>query len=158
MATLVAVDQATKLLALSHLDPDPKALSAVRIVRGVYLKISTNEGGVWGILSGVGPLFFIILSAAVAVWLSILLLRLREEDRPYTPALILLLGGFIGNGIDRVRFGHAVDFLYMTWYSKGLMNTFNVADLAILTGLVWALGLWAVRSFRSKSQKATGVH
>ena len=157
LAFLVVADQATKLLALAHLDPSPEG-PAVRIVRGaVYLKLSTNPGGVWGLLEGVGPTFFVIATAVVVVWLAILLLWLREADRRFALPLLLLLGGFVGNGIDRVRLGYVVDFIYMTWYSRTMISTFNIADLAILIGLLWVIGLSLGRAILSRRPAQSGA-
>lgn len=154
LAVLVIADQATKQLALAFLGPLPQE-EARRIVTGfLYLKLTTNAGGVWEIFSGLGPAFFISLSAIAAVWLTLLIYRLKGEDLPFGLPLVLLLGGFIGNGIDRIRFGHVVDFIYFAWYFKPVLSTFNLADLAILGGLLWLFGLWTVRTIRYR-RKAT---
>lgn len=120
-------------------------------MRGVlYLKLSTNRGGAWGALGDAGPGFFIAASALFIAWLSIFIVRLSARDRAIALPLALLLGGFIGNGIDRLRLGHVVDFLYVTWYARGIPSTFNIADLAILGGLVWAIVRAAVRALRGR--------
>jgi signal peptidase II len=157
LVLLVLADQATKLVALAHLDPDPNG-TAVRIVRGaVYLKLSRNAGGVWGLLEGLGPAFFIIVTALVVAFLAVLLLRLRDADRPFAIPLLLLLGGFAGNGIDRARLGHVVDFIYMTWYSRFMVSTFNLADLAILAGLAWMIVVFLRRAARSRRAAKAGA-
>jgi signal peptidase II len=156
VAALVVADQAAKLLAVTFLDPDPEG-TAVRLLKGaVYLKIYRNPGGVWGLLAGAGPTFFIMLSAVIAAWLSLFIFRLSPSDRPFARPFLLLLGGFIGNGIDRARLGYVIDFVSMTWYPRSLISTFNVADVAILAGLAWTFWLYAVRAIRSRRGAAPG--
>jgi signal peptidase II len=136
---LAGLDQATKVAAERFLSDLPEG-QAVRLIRGVlYLKPTRNTGGVCGLGGHLPAWLFGGLSVLFVVYLAWLMLRLEERDRGYLPALALLLGGFLGNGIDRLRSGAVTDFVYITGYPPWLPSTFNVADLAILLGMVWLL-------------------
>jgi signal peptidase II len=69
------------------------------------------------------------ISAAVGVWLW------RERNRLDVVALGLVLGGAVGNILDRVRFGYVVDFIHVFWGSFDFKYVFNVADAAITLGV-----------------------
>jgi signal peptidase II len=74
------------------------------------------------------------IGAGVAVWLW------RETNRADVAALGLVLGGAVGNILDRVRFGYVVDFLDLHFGSFRPFLVFNVADAAITIGVVILLG------------------
>ena len=146
---LVALDQATKLAATSHLAGVPEG-QAVRIIRGVlYLKPTQNPGGIWGLLGELPPWVFVGLSLVFVAYLVWLMLALKAPEHGYLPPLALLLGGFIGNGIDRLRLGYVTDFIYVTGYPPWMPSTFNVADLAILLGIAWLVGRFCLQSLRA---------
>lgn len=73
------------------------------------------------------------IAAAVAVWIA------REKQRWDVVALGLVLGGALGNIVDRVRFGYVVDFLHFFWGTHSFW-VFNVADAAITGGVLLLLG------------------
>ena len=102
---------------------------------GLDLTMVWNRGVTFGLLSGDGRMNHLIL-AAIAVAIAALLLRwmARAETRPVAGALGAVVGGAIGNVIDRLRFGAVVDFVDAHawgwhWY------VFNVADAAIVCGV-----------------------
>lgn len=74
-----------------------------------------------------------VISAVVAVWLT------REKNPWDIAALGLVLGGALGNIVDRVRFGYVVDFLHFYW-ADWHFYVFNVADAAISVGVALLLG------------------
>ncbi len=139
-AVVVLVDQITKLLARVHLRYD----EPVRVIPGFFdLRLSYNPGGAFGLgaVPGWAPLFIII--ALVAIF-AIVRLRGEGAGRPLSFGLGMLMGGALGNLIDRVISPeHAVtDFLsfhirrageYLAW------PTFNIADAAIVVGAIVAL-------------------
>lgn len=73
-----------------------------------------------------------VIAATVAVWIA------RETQRPDVLALGLVLGGALGNIVDRVRFGYVVDFLHFFWRDHNFW-VFNVADAAISVGVLLLL-------------------
>lgn len=73
-----------------------------------------------------------VIAAAVAVWIA------REKNRWDVAALGLVLGGAIGNILDRARFGYVVDFLHVFWREWSFW-VFNIADAAISIGVLMLL-------------------
>lgn len=107
-----------------------------------------NVGAAFGFLDSQSgwQRFFFIGIASVASFLIVYLLRKHAAERWFCLALSLVLGGALGNLIDRVRFGYVIDFLdfyYGTWH----FPAFNVADSSIFLGAV----LLILDSFRKKS-------
>ena len=132
---LVVLDQATKLAAEYYLADLPQD-QARRVIKGIlYLKPTENSGGMWGVLASLPAGVFVGLSVVFGVYLVWLMLRLDRREHGYLPPLALLLGGFVGNGIDRFRNGYVTDFIYFTGYPPWLISTFNVADVALLGGV-----------------------
>ena len=123
-ALVVAADQATKTLALETLDRPVDVLGGA-----VTLRITINSGGAFGVLQGV-PGFFLV--ATIGIIVGILLWARNVEHRGWLVALGLVLGGGVGNVVDRVVRDHGgvVDFVDLHWWP-----VFNVADACIVTGV-----------------------
>jgi len=134
---LAGLDQLTKRMAESHFSRLAEG-EAVRIVRGIiYLKPTFNSGGMWGILGGLPTWPFTFLSVLFFLFLLGLIWNLRRGEEGFLPALALMLGGFLGNGIDRVLDGYVTDFIYLAAGPAWLLSTFNLADVSILCGMLW---------------------
>jgi signal peptidase II len=135
-ATVIVIDQLTKVLIFSAIGPGRLA-SRVEVVDGwVALEYTQNRGAAFGVLSGLVP---ILAVASFAILITLLLLYMRQARPPHwqTGAIGLISGGALGNLLDRVRLGHVVDFL-----SLGPWPNFNIADSAITVGvlaLIWGL-------------------
>lgn len=130
---ILIVDQVSKywvveVFDLAHRGP-------VQVAGPLWLSMVWNSGVSFGLLSGQAELtrwaltaFGFIVAAALAVWV-------RKADRALTAAALgCIIGGAVGNAIDRLRYGHVADFidvsrLYFPW-------VFNVADAAINIGVV----------------------
>jgi signal peptidase II len=100
------------------------------------LTLVYNTGGAFSFLSQAGGWqrwFFstvaILVSAVIVVWLR----RLHSDQRWPAIGLSLVLGGALGNLLDRVRFGHVIDFIDV-YYKAFHWPTFNIADSAITVG------------------------
>ncbi len=144
-ALVVAADQATKTLALETLSDAP-----VDLFGGVVtLRITINSGGAFGVLQGV-PGFFLV--ATIGIVVAILLWARNVGQRPWLIALGLVLGGGLGNVVDRVLRDHGgvVDFVDLHWWP-----VFNVADAAIVTG-VGLLLLLGAKSDGSEETSRSG--
>lgn len=104
-----------------------------------YLNIThqENTGAAFSFLanaSGWQRWFFIGLGAVVSAVIAVWLWRLRRAGQPVLSAgLALVLGGAIGNVIDRIRLGHVIDFIQVLIY-QWPFPSFNVADSAITVG------------------------
>ena len=147
-AVVVALDQATKAWVVAALDQgDPWEL-----IPGFFqIAHIRNPGAAFGLLRGAGS--YIALGAVVAV--VVIVLVIRKVERGYDAvALGLVLGGAIGNLLDRIfrgdglLDGRVVDFLDFSFFPA-----FNVADSAITVGA--ALALLEVVSARSAQQSPT---
>ena len=134
---VAALDQLTKFAILGALS----AGKTVEITPFFNLVLVYNSGAAFSLLAGAPGWqreLFIAIALAAVVWLVWLLHRYPRE-RLFCWALTLILGGAIGNLVDRVRFGLVVDFL--DFHAAGWhWPAFNVADSAITCGailLVW---------------------
>jgi len=128
---VVAVsDQITKAVVREtmHLRESISVIGSV--VRLTYIH---NPGGVFGLPLG-GNSVFVFFSIVAVIFLLIYLLRMPAENRWTRAALALVMGGAVGNLIDRLRFGEVVDFL-----DVGISTTrwpvFNIADAGVTIGV-----------------------
>jgi signal peptidase II len=128
----VVLDQLTKAAATAYLGYG----EPIYILPVFDLTLLHNHGAAFSFLSDAGGWqrwFFTSIAVVVSVVLSIWLYRLPRAHTWLAAALSLVLGGAIGNLIDRVRFGYVVDFIsvhYQGWY----FPAFNIADSAITVG------------------------
>jgi signal peptidase II len=97
--------------------------------RGVSMGMLTADGDM-------GRWLLVALTAAISVGVAVWLWR--ERNRLDVLALGLVLGGAVGNIVDRVRFGYVVDFLHFFW-GEWHFYVFNVADAAITVGVILLL-------------------
>lgn len=134
---VVIIDQLTKFLARAHLTEG----KAVPIIRGILdWRLAHNLGAAFGILPDWAPLF--ILVGLVAIFAIVRLRRLRNVSMGISIGLGLLLGGAVGNLIDRLIFpGQGVtDFIDLSVKLNGYQwPTFNFADTAIVVGAIVVL-------------------
>jgi len=98
-----------------------------------------NPGAAWGFLSGAASWFrtpfFLLVSLAAQIFIVFYFRKTTADQRMLRVALSLVMGGAIGNFIDRVRFGYVIDFIDWHWYDKATWPTFNIADSAITVGV-----------------------
>lgn len=134
-ATIVVADQATKWLVSRRLPlyEDFPLISGLLSLQHVR-----NSGAVFGFMSGAdfpGKAYvFALMSAIALAALAYYARTIPTQERLSRFALGLVIGGAIGNLIDRVRFGYVVDFVKMYWGTHVWPN-YNVADSAISIGL-----------------------
>jgi signal peptidase II len=129
---VLVLDQASKLLADAMLELyQPVVLIPYLAITKVY-----NTGAAFSFLadaSGWQRWFFIGLTVVVSVVLLVWMRRLKEHESRVALALSLILGGAIGNLVDRVLYGHVIDFIDI-YYGSWHWPAFNVADSAITIG------------------------
>lgn len=122
-AAVVVADQLTKWAVRAYADHLP-----VSWVAGLHLEITYNSGISFSRFAGAGNIV-VVLVGAVAVGVAIALVLAPPR---YRPALGVILGGAVGNLIDRVRFdGSVLDFIGFYGWPK-----FNIADAAIVAGTI----------------------
>ena len=131
VAITLIVDQLTKYLVVTQMN---LGQSIPLIDNFLYITSHRNEGAAWGILQGKMMFFYIItlvVVGVVIVWLSRLDVK---KDKLLVIALAFILGGALGNFIDRVFYQHVVDFIdtYIFGYDFPI---FNIADSALSIGV-----------------------
>jgi len=135
---IILADQLTKLWALSSLS----LYEPIRIFPIFNLTLAFNHGAAFSFLGDAGGWqrwLFIGLAMTVSLVLILWLAKTPKSKLWLTIGLTLILGGAIGNVIDRVSLHYVVDFLDFHW-NEWHYPTFNVADIAITFGavlLVW---------------------
>lgn len=123
---VLALDQLTKYWITTNLYPG-QAIPPEGLVRIHYV---TNTGAAFGLFRD-QTILFVLIAAAVAVMIVIYHRVLSSDALLFRLALGLQLGGAVGNLLDRVRFGHVIDFV-----DVGFWPVFNLADSAIVVGVI----------------------
>ncbi|MBU4532876.1 MAG: signal peptidase II [Eubacteriales bacterium] len=132
---VLAADQITKQIVVQQLTPG----TPYPVVEGVLnLTYILNPGGAFGFLASLELLLLAVTLLVVAVIVTLHLAIIRSG---YGLPVALLLGGAIGNLVDRLRLGAVIDFI-----DFGFWPVFNVADIAIVVGIA----LLVYRVIRSK--------
>ena len=149
---LFAIDQLTKWIVTGPLGLN--RIGDQLVLLPIFnLTYTENNGISLGLLNATNPtgrwMLVILTSAiafAVAVWMG------REKNRVDQAALGLVLGGALGNILDRIRFGYVVDFADLHCGDFRPFLVFNVADAAISIGVVILL----LRAFLTRKEPSTG--
>ncbi|MEW8029191.1 MAG: signal peptidase II [Candidatus Thiodiazotropha sp.] len=131
---VIVLDQASKQVAESALT----LYESVRVLPFFDLTLLYNKGAAFSFLSDQGGWqrwFFIVLAIGVTIVLIGWLGRLKRDEQWVAVALSLIIGGAIGNVIDRILFGQVIDFLHFH-YQQHYFPAFNVADSAITIGVI----------------------
>jgi signal peptidase II len=133
-AVVVVLDQTSKWMALKHLVRHVE----VPLLPFLNLTLVYNTGAAFGFLSGASGwqnVFFIVVAIVASAIVVVMLRKLGTRDTQLAVALTLVLGGAIGNLIDRLVYGYVIDYIdfYIgSWH----FWTFNVADSAITVGAI----------------------
>ena len=148
---VVVLDQITKAVIVAHFSLG----ESLRVTSFFDLVLAHNPGAAFSFLAGAGgwQRWFFTLIATAAVGVIIHFLRKHADELRFCFALSLILGGAVGNLIDRVALGHVVDFLVFH-YSVYAFPAFNAADSAISVGAV----LLAWETLRAKPVVALPRH
>ena len=132
-ALVVLADQATKSAIIRWVP----LYGDVPINGFINLTHQQNTGAAFSFLAGAGGWqrwFFVVLASVVSAVLVAWLWRIRASGMVMLSAgLTLVLGGAIGNLVDRIRFGYVTDFIQV-WFGSWAFPSFNVADSAITVG------------------------
>ena len=115
-----------------------------------------NDGAAFSILAGSGGWqrwFFVSLAAAFTVFIIYELRKLPVGDRLMGLVYGLILGGALGNGIDRLLHGYVVDFIRFH-YERWGFPAFNVADIALFIGASLWIFLLFMEFLRERREKA----
>ncbi len=129
---VIALDQISKLWVESFLTP----YNPMPVMPMLNMTLAYNTGAAFSFLSGTGGWhrwFFAAFSLIISMLLLIWLWRLPKQDKLQSLGVSLILGGAIGNLIDRAFNGYVVDFIDV-YYEYHHFATFNLADSAICLG------------------------
>jgi len=142
---IIVLDQISKQMV----DRSFELYESINVIPFFNLTLAYNEGAAFSFLSDAGGWqrwFFLILTSIISTviffWLK------KSEDKIESLALSLVLGGAIGNLIDRLFLGHVIDFLDV-YYETHHWPTFNVADMAICGGVM----LLVLTIFKTPAEK-----
>ncbi len=138
LSLLVALlDQLTKAWATAHLEFN----QPVAVLPFFDLRLLHNTGAAWSLLATAGGWqrwflsgLAILVSGILVIWLS----RIKHQQLWLACALALVLGGALGNVVDRIMYGYVVDFIDI-YYQQWHWPAFNIADSAISVGAVMLL-------------------
>ena len=148
---VIVLDQLTKLWVLNSL-PE---YTAIPVIDGFWNWYRTyNTGAAFSFLSDAGGWqiwFFTLLAVAISGLLGFWLSRTDRSDWRQAAPYSLVIGGAVGNVIDRLMHGHVIDFIQWHW-QEHYWPSFNLADSAIVAG---AIGIALFGLFDAK-RKAKG--
>lgn len=129
---VVAFDQITKLVISKNMELH----ESIKVIPNFfYIEYVTNDGAAWGMFAGNNFVILVIPFIAIVLFLYLLSKGNFTDKKVYSFSLMIILGGTIGNYIDRIRLSHVVDFLSFRFGSYHYPN-FNVADSALVIGVI----------------------
>jgi signal peptidase II len=132
---IVALDQVTKALVDDFMTLHESRTIVEGLVRLTYVQ---NRGAAFGILSDAGlpyqSLMFSVVSLLALLAIALYAWRMPVQSRLPQTALAMVMGGAVGNLLDRARLGYVIDYVDMYW-GPHHWPAFNVADSAITVGV-----------------------
>lgn len=134
----MALDQFTKFLVQSRMNFG----SSIVVIKGLLdISYVTNDGAAFGLFRGWNPIF--IMVTFIAIVFIFVYYRQFKDDLWMRIALGFLLGGAVGNLIDRIRINQVIDFINFRWWPS-----FNVADISVCIGA----GMLLIRIIRDEGK------
>ncbi len=153
---IVSLDQLTKVLVLSRF----KLGESIIVIENFFnLTFVKNYGAAFGFLSQSHPefreIFFLAMPPIAMIVIGTLLKKAPADDKMQIYALSSILGGALGNYIDRLRFRYVVDFLDFHWFNQYSWPAFNIADSAIVIGVGVLMYQMYLESKKEKANQNT---
>lgn len=146
LAVLIAViDQVIKYLVVEYLEPVGKLEAIPNLLDLVYVE---NSGVAFGMFSDMRWIF-VAVTGVVIIAFIFMLLKIGKESKLFSISAALIIGGGIGNLIDRVFLGYVVDYLQLSFFSP----VCNFADYCITAGTVLLVVYLLFYSDLSKENK-----
>ena len=151
-AATVIIDQITKNIVSSGMEVGEQIDFIPGVLRWTYVQ---NKGAAFGSLAN-ARWIFLIASVVLIIAICIYLIKAKSVTGFQTVALSLVLGGGIGNMIDRLAYGYVVDFVDF-YFIPAWHWVFNVADACVCVGgILFALALLFEESGKKKGQSKNG--
>ena len=146
---VVIFDQLTKYIASTTLD----MYQSISVMPMFNWTLRHNTGAAFSFLADAGgwqrwffAVIAVVVSAVIVLWIK----RLEQHEKWQAVALALILGGAIGNVIDRIWLGYVVDFIHV-YYQQWHFPAFNIADSAISIGVVMII-IDSIREYRAEQK------
>jgi len=142
---VIILDVITKVIIVNNVAPH----DIIRVLPFMNIVHIENKGAAFGLFADLGNVFFVIISVIAILFILYYLKSVHRKTE--ITALSLVLGGAVGNLIDRIRIGKVTDFIDIfvnSWH----WPSFNIADSALTVGII--LFLWA-NVFGSGQNKKT---
>ena len=149
---IIFLDQLTKWLAIIFLKGSESAVFIKGVLQFTYLE---NKGAAFGMLSS-HRWVFLIISTVALIGITIYMIKWRPGDKFAYIGVSFIVGGGIGNMIDRVWLGYVVDFIDFCAFPRIWNYVFNVADSFVCVGagfIMLYMILSAVKESKQKSKK-----
>ena len=155
---IIALDQLIKIYVHTHYQLGESTPILPGFFNITYVR---NFGAAFGFLQESHPtfreIFFLTMPPAALLIILMILRGVHDNDKPQVFALSLVFGGAIGNYIDRLRFRYVIDFLDFHIHERYTWPAFNIADSAIVSGVLLLLLLMYQESRKQKSLKANAT-
>jgi len=149
---VVVFDQLTKYIASTSLE----MFQPVAVMPMFNWTLMHNTGAAFSFLADAGGWqrwFFAVIAVVVSVVIFLWIKRLEQHEKWQAIALALILGGAIGNVIDRIWLGYVVDFIQV-YYQQWYWPAFNIADSAISIGVAMII-IESIREHLSERKNST---
>jgi len=131
---IITLDQLSKIWVLKNI----ALYNSIDIIQGFFrLFHIRNTGAVWGLLDRNNPTITLLLTIFSILALLLMYWIFHKTDRACRLDLIalsMIMGGAVGNILDRIRFGYVIDFIDL-YYRSHHFPTFNVADSSLTVGV-----------------------
>ncbi|WP_404452524.1 signal peptidase II [Virgibacillus necropolis] len=145
---LVVIDQVTKWVVVKNME----LYESITIIQDFfYFTSHRNKGAAWGILQG-KMIFFYIVTTIVVIGVIYYMQKYAKNDKLLAISLTFVLGGAIGNFIDRIFRGEVVDFLDFIIFGYDF-PIFNVADSSLVVGVTLVLLATFIDEKKKKGNK-----
>lgn len=142
---VLIADQVTKYLAITHLAATP-----IEIIKGIFdLTYVQNTGAAFGILQNAKWFFLLGTPIIIAAIIAYMIFN-KTKSAFANISLALIIGGALGNYIDRIRYGYVIDFFdFKKW------PVFNVADSCVVVGtILFALYIFFIADKTKEKENA----
>jgi signal peptidase II len=146
---IVALDQWTKAMVRAKLAP----IRLIEVIRGFFeFSYSENTGAAFGSFQGKNPVFIVV--GIIALAFIFYIFRSLNKSTWMRISFGLILGGALGNLIDRIAFGFVIDFIRIRVTPSIWWPNFNIADAGITVGAIMFAVYKIIDTYRiSKSEK-----
>ncbi len=152
---LICLDQLTKLYVHTQFHLGESTVVIKNFFNITYVR---NFGAAFGFLANSHPefreAFFLMMPPVALIIILFILKSVHESDRWQVTALSCIFGGAIGNYIDRVRFRYVIDFLDFHINEKYSWPAFNIADSAIVCGVIILIGMMLLEGRKHRQAAA----